>query len=160
MSSYLIDRIPDDRLPSLTPRLLGEHTVLVTLADCAPFLSRRPFSPDELWSVLTRLLMAPGGPLVARDGTPCGALLVDLPWRVANKPPDALTLADIGMWAEFDDTKKPNDLDHVRHLALIEVLYRLSLVKQLPWWPHARYLLERAVWRNCGDTMLAGLPEP
>ena len=160
MSSYLIDRIPDDRLPSITPRLLGQHTVLVTLADCAPFLSMRPFSPDELLIVLVRLLMAPGGPLVARDGTPCGTLLVDLPWRVANKPPDALTLADIGMWAEFDDTVKPNDLDHVRRRAFIEVLYRLSLVKQLPWWPHAKYLLERAVWRNCGDTMLAGLPEP
>lgn len=160
MSSYLIDRIPDDRLPSITPRRIGQHTVLVTLADCAPFLSRRPFSCDELWNVLVRLLVAPGGPLVARDGTPCGTRLVDLPWRVADKPPDALTLADIGMWAEFDDTKKPNDLDHVRHLAFIEVLYRLSLVKQLPWWPHARDLLERTVWHNCGDTMLAGLPEP
>ena len=160
MSSYLIDRIPDDRLPSLTPSLIGKHTVLVTLADCAPFLSMRPFSPDELWIVLVRLLMVPGGPLVARDGTPCGTLLVDLPWRVANKPPDALTLADIGIRAENTDKAKPNELDHVRHLALIEVLYRLSLVKQLPWWPHAKYLLERAVWRNCGDTMLAGLPEP
>ena len=160
MSSYLIDRIPDDRLPSLTPRRLGEHTVLVTLADCAPFLSMRPFSRDELWSVLFRLLTAPGGPLVARDGTPCGTLLVDLPWRVANKPPDALTLADIGMWAEFDDTAKPNDLDHVRRRALVEVLYRLSLVKQLPWWPHAKSLLEHAASCNCGDTMLAGLPEP
>ena len=160
MSSYLIDRIPDDRLPSLTPRLIGKHTVLVTLADCAPFLSMRPFSRDELWSVLFRLLMVPGGPLVARDGTPCGTLLVDLPWRVADKPPDALTLADIGMWAEFDDTAKPDDLDHVRHLALVEVLYRLSLVKRRPWWPRAKSLLERAVGRNCGDTMLAGLPEP
>lgn len=157
---FLIDRIPDKDLPRLAPRLIGKHTVLVTLADCAPFLSRRPFSPDELWSVLVRLLMVPGGPLVARDGTPCGTLLVDLPWRVANKPPDALTLADIGMRARFDDTVKPNDLDHVRRRALIEALYRLSLVKQLPWWPHARDLLERAVWRNCGDTMLAGLPEP
>ena len=160
MSTYLVDQIPDDRLPSLTPRLLGEHTVLVTLADCAPFLSRRPFSPDELWSVLVRLLLVPGGPLVARDGTPCGTLLVDLPWRVANKPPDALALADIGMWAEFDDTVKPNDLYHVRRRALIEVLYRLSLAKKLPWWPRAKSLLERAVGRNCGDTMLAGLPEP
>ena len=157
---YAIDQIPDDRLPSLTPRLIGQHTVLVTLADCAPFLSMRPFSPDELWSVLVRLLIAPGGPLVARDGTPCGTLLVNLPWRVASKPPDALTLADIGMWAEFDDTKKPNDLYHVRRRALIEVLYRLSLVKQLPWWPRAKSLLERAASRNCGDTMLAGLPEP
>ena len=158
--SCRIARIPDDRLPSITPRLIGKHTVLVTLADCAPFLSMRPFSPDELLIVLVRLLMVPGGPLVALNGTPCGTLLVDLPWRVANKPPDALTLADIGMWAKFDDTAKPNDLDHVRRRALIEVLYRLSLVKQLPWWPHARDLLERAVWRNCGDTMLAGLPEP
>lgn len=160
MSSYLIDRTPDDRLPSLTPRLIGEHTVLVTLADCTPFLSIRPFSRDELWSVLVRLLMVPGGPLVARDGTPCGTILVDLPWCVADKPPDALTLADIGMWAEFADTAKPDDLDHVRHLALVEVLYRLSLAKKLPWWPYAKSLLERAVWRNCGDTMLAGLPEP
>ena len=160
MSSYLIDRIPDDRLPSLTPRHIGEHTVLVTLADCAPFLSMRPFSPDELRHALVRLLTVPGGPLVALDGTPCGTLLVDLPWCVADKPPDALTLADIGMWAEFADTAKPDDLDHVRHLALVEVLYRLSLAKKLPWWPHAKSLLERAVGRNCGDTMLAGLPEP
>ena len=158
--SYAIDQIPDEVLPRLAPSLIGKHTVMVTLADRAPFLSMRPFSPDELWSVLVRLLMVPGGPLVARDGTPCGTLLADLPWRVANKPPDALTLADIGMWAKFDDTAKPNDLDHVRRRALIEVLYRISLVKQLPWWPHARDLLERAVWRNCGDTMLAGLPEP
>ena len=160
MSSYLIDRIPDDRLPSLTPRLLGKHTVMVTLADCAPYLTARPFQLDELLIVLVRLLMAPGGPLVARDGTPCGTLLADLPWRVANKPPDALTLADIGMWAKFDDTAKPNDLDHVRRRALIEVLYRLSLVKQLPWWPRAKSLLERAAGRHCWDTMLAGLPEP
>ena len=160
MSSYLIDRTPDDRLPSLTPRLIGKHTVLVTLADCAPFLSMRPFSPDELWSVLVRLLMVPGGPMVARDGTPCGTILVDLPWCVADKPPNALTLADIGMWAEFVAAVKPDDLYHVRHRALIEVLYRLSLAKQLPWWPRAKSLLEHAASCNCGDTMLAGLPEP
>ena len=158
--SYAIDQIPDDRLPRLTPRLLGEHTVLVTLADCAPFLTSQPLSLDELWNVLVRLLMVPGGPLVARDGTSCGMLLVDLPWRVADKPPDALTLADIGMWAEFDDTVKPNALDYVRHRALVEVIYRLSRVKQMPWWPHARDLLGRGVRRHLGDTMLAGLPEP
>ena len=160
MSSYLIDQITDDRLPSLTPRLIGKHTVLVTLADCAPFLSMRPFSRDELWNVLVRLLIVPGGPLVARDGTPCGTRLVDLPWCVADKPPNALTLADIGMWAELVATVKPDDLYHVRHRALVEVIYRLSLAEKLPWWPHAKCLLERAVRRNCGDTMLAGLPEP
>ena len=158
--SYAIDQIPDEVLRRLAPRRPGARDVLVTLAGCAPVMATMPLETDELWSVLVRLLMAPGGPLVARNGTPCGTLLVDLPWRVANKPPDALTLADIGMWAKFDDTAKPNDLDHVRRRALIEVLYRLSLVKQLPWWPRARDLLERAVWRNCGDTMLAGLPEP
>ena len=158
--SYAIDQIPDEALRRLAPRRPGARDVLVTLAACAPVMATMPLETDELWSVLVRLLMAPGGPLVSRDGTPCGTLLADLPWRVANKPPDALTLADIGMWAKFDDTAKPNDLDHVRRRALIEVLYRLSLVKQLPWWPHAKDLLERAVWRNRGDTMLAGLPEP
>ena len=160
MRTFPIEQIPDEDLPRLSPRRLGRHDVLVTFADCAPYLTARPFQLDELLTVLVRLLTVPGGPLVDRDGTPCGTLLADLPWRVANKPPDALTLADIGMWAKFDDTAKPNDLDHVRRRALIEVLYRLSLVKQLPWWPHAKDLLERAVWRNRGDTMLAGLPEP
>ena len=160
MRTFPIAQIPDEDLPRLSPRRLGRHDVLVTFADCAPYLTARPFQLDELLIVLVRLLTVPGGPLVDRDGTPLVPRLRSLPWSVADKPADALALADIGLWLELDATAGTDDLDHVRHLALVGVLYRLSLVKQLPWWPHARDLLERAVWRNCGDTMLAGLPEP
>ena len=159
MSSYLIDRIPDDRLPSITPRLIGQHTVLVTLADCAPYLTARPFQLDELLIVLVRLLIVPGGPLVDRDGIPLVPRLRSLPWSVADKPADALTLADIGLWLELDATAGTDDLDHMRDWANLGVTHRLMTISWQPWWPHARYLLERAVWRNFGDTMLAGVPE-
>ena len=159
MRSYLIDRIPDDRLPSITPRLIGKHTVLVTLADCAPFLSMRPFSPDELLIVLVRLLTVPGGPLVDRDGIPLVPRLRSLPWRVADKPADALALADIGLWLELDATAGTDDLDHVRHLVGLGVTHRLITASWQPWWPRAKDLLERVVWRNSGDTMLAGVPD-
>ena len=160
MSSYLIDRIPDDRLPSLMPRLLGEDTVLVTLADCAPFLSTFPLEYDELRHALVRLLTVPGGPLVARDGTPCGTLRTNLLWTYSDKPIDALTLSDIGLGAEVCGIEERIDLTRVKNLVVCEVTYSLDRAERLPWWPHAKYLLELAVWRNCGDTMLAGLPEP
>ena len=159
MSSYLIDRIPDDRLPSLTPRLLGEHTVLVTLADCAPFLSTFPLEYDELRHALVRLLTVPGGPLVARDDTPCGTLRTNLLWTYSDKPVDALTLSDIGLGAEVSGVEEHIDLTRVKNLVVCEVTYSLDRAERLPWWPHAKALLERGVCRNFTDAMLAGVPE-
>ena len=160
MRSYLIDRIPDGRLPSLTPRLLGKHTVLVTLADCAPFLSTLPLEYDELRHALVRLLTVPGGPLVARDGTPCGTLRTNLLWTYSDKPIDALTLSDIGLGAEVCGIEERIDLTRVKNLVVCEVTYSLDRAERLPWWPYAKDQLEHAASRNCGDTMLAGLPEP
>lgn len=160
MSSYLIDRTPDDRLPSLTPRLLGKHTVLVTLADCAPFLSTFPLEYDELRHALVRLLTVPGGPLVARDGTPCGTLRTNLLWTYSDKPVDALALSDIGLGAEVSGVEEHIDLTRVKNLVVCEVTYSLDRAERLPWWPRAKSLLEHAASCNCGDTMLAGLPEP
>ena len=95
-TKWPIDGIPDDALPRLKPRPLtitiGRMTVgapqdmdptrpgellaelnysffaLVTLKDCAPFLGTWPPDLDELVAVTTRLLLAPGGPLVLEDG--------------------------------------------------------------------------------------------
>lgn len=159
MSTYPIEQIPDGDLPRLSPRLLGRHGVLVTLEDCAPFLTSQPLQPDELWNVLVRLLIVLDGPLVSSNGTPRGTLMRDLQWHVADKHPDALTLTDIGLWAKFDDTMKPGDLAHVRHLVGLGVTYRLITASWQPWWPHAKDLLERGVRRHLGDTMLAGVPE-
>ena len=158
MSSYLIDQIPDERLARLMARRCTSRGILVTLADCAPYLTTFPLECDELRHVLVRLLTVPGGPLVSHDGTPRGTRMRDLLWHVADKHPDALTLTDIGLWAKFDDTMKPGDLDHVRHLVGLGVTHRLITASWQPWWPHAKDLLERVVWRNSGDTMLAGLP--
>ena len=160
MSSYLIDRIPDDRLPSLTPRLIGKHTVLVTLADCAPFLSMRPLELDELRTVLVRLLTVPGGPLVSLDGAPIGTLLVDLPWHVEDRPIDELTLSGIGLGAVFDTAAMLYDQRQVMGREMFVAAFELALARQQPWWPRAKSLLERAASCNCGDTMLAGLPAP
>lgn len=157
MSSYLIAQIPDDDLPRLSPRRLGRHGVLVTFADCAPFLAARPLQLDELYVVLVRLLMVLDGPLVSSEGTPRGTLMRDLLWHVADKHPDTLTLTDIGLWAKFDDTMRPGDLVHVSHLVGLGVTHRLITASWQPWWPRAKRLLEHAVSRNCGDTMLAGL---
>ena len=66
MRTFPIDQIPDEDLPRLSPRRLGRHGVLVTFADCAPYLTARPFQLDELLIVLVRLLTVPGGPLVDR----------------------------------------------------------------------------------------------
>ena len=158
MRTFRIDQIPDESLPRLSPRHLGRHGVLVTFSDCAPFLTARPFQLDELLIVLVRLLTVPGGPLVDRDGIPLVPRLRSLPWSVADKPADALALADIGLWLELDATARPDDLDHMRDWANLGVTHRLITASWQPWWPHAKDLLERVVWRNSGDTMLAGLP--
>ena len=158
MSAYLIDQIPDERLARLMARRRTSRALLVTFADCAPFLTARPFQLDELLIVLVRLLTVPGGPLVSGDGTPLVPRLRSLPWSVADKPADAIALADIGLWLELDATARPDDLDHMRDWVNLGVTHRLMTISWQPWWPHAKDLLERAVRRNCGDTMLAGLP--
>lgn len=159
MRTFPIEQVPDEDLPRLSPRLLGRHGVLVTLADCAPFLTARPLRRDELYVVLFRLLMVPGGPLVSSAGKPLVPNVVSLPWRVADRPPDELKLDDIGLWLELDATARSDDLVNMRRLVDLGVAHRLLTISCQPWWPHARYLLEKAVRRNFGDTMLAGLPE-
>ena len=159
MRTFPIEQVPDDDLPKLSPRCLGQHSVLVTLEDCAPFLTSQPLQLDELWSVLVRLLIVLDGPLVSSNGTPRGTRMRDLLWHVADKHPDALTLTDIGLWAKFDDTMKPGDLDHVRHLVGLEVTCALERAKRQPWWSYAKDLLELAVWHHPVDVMLAGVPD-
>lgn len=69
---FLIDRIRDEDLPRLAPRLTSgtdsEFVMLVSLRDCAPFMGTWPPDLDELAAVATRLLLVPGGPLVLEDG--------------------------------------------------------------------------------------------
>ena len=158
MSSYLIDRIPDDRLPSLTPRLIGQHTVLVTLADCAPFLTALPLECDELRHALVRLLTVPGGPMVSLDGTPCRVPRTRLLWIISYKSFDELELDDIGMGADVRGDGERIDLARVRHLVGFEATCSLERAKMQPWWPYARDLLELAVRHHPVDTMLAGVP--
>ena len=158
--SYAIDQISDEALLRLSPRRPGARDGLVTLASCAPVMATLPLDTDELWRVLVRLLTVPGGLLVSRDGTPVGAPLTSLPWHIADRPFNALTLDDIGLWFSVGYHVEHTSLAYVKRLVEYGVARSLSLVKQLPWWPHAKDLLERAVWRNRGDTMLAGLPEP
>ena len=159
MRTFPIDQIPDEDLPRLSPRRLGRHGVLVTFADCAPFLTARPFQLDELLVVLVRLLTVPGGPLVSGDGVPLVPRMRSLPWSVAYKPADAIALADIGLCCEFDATAGTDDLDHMRDWVNLGVTHRLMTVSWQPWWPYAKDLFELFVWRNFGDTMLAELPE-
>ena len=159
MRTFPIDQVPDEDLPKLSPRRLGRHGVLVTLADCTPFLTAQPVRRDELYVVLVRLLTVPGGPLVSSAGKPLMPRVVSLPWRVADRPPDERTLDDIGLGLELDATARFDDLDNTRSWVNLGVAHRLMTISWQPWWPHARYLLERAVRRNCGDAMLAGLPE-
>ena len=158
--SYAIDQILGNSLPRLSPRRFGQRIVLVTLADCAPFLSTQPLELDELRTVLVRLLTVPGGPLVSLDGTPLGTLLVDLPWHVEDKSIDELTLSDIGIGAKFDTAAMLYDQRQVMGRAMFVAAFELMLAKQQPWWPRVESLLEHAASRNCWDTMLAGLPEP
>lgn len=160
MSTYLIDQTPDESLPRLVARLRGCGIVLATLADCAPFMTTLPLDTDELWRVLTRLLMVPGGPLVASDRTPGTPYLTDLIWRVAGRSEDTITLADISLCAVFADGMGYVNLRHVGQRVGFEAMYALSQAYRLRWWPRATRLLETAAaGRNCGDAMLAGAPE-
>ena len=158
--SYAIDQIPDEALRRLAPRRPGARDVLATLADCAPFMTTLPLDTDELWRVLTRLLTVPGGLLVSRDGTLVGAPLTSLPWHIADRPFNALTLDDIGLWFSVGYHVEHTSPAYVKRLVEYEVARSLALGKKQPWWPYAKDLLEHAASRNCGDTMLAGLPEP
>ena len=70
-NKWPIDRIRDEALPRLVPRLRpGAHRLvaLVSLTDCTPFLGTWPPDFDEVVAVVTRLLLVPGGPLVLEDG--------------------------------------------------------------------------------------------
>ena len=158
--SYAIDQIPDEALRRLAPRRPGARDVLVTLAGCAPVMATMPLETDELWRVLTRLLTVPGGLLVSRDGTLVGAPLPSLPWRIADRPFNALTLDDIGLWFSVGYHVEHTSLAYVKRLVEYGVARSLALGKKQPWWPYAKDQLEHAASRNCGDTMLAGLPEP
>ena len=158
--SYAIDQIPDEALRRLAPRRPGARDVLVTLAGCAPVMATMPLETDELWRVLVRLLTVPGGLLVARDGTLVGAPLTSLPWHIADRPFNALTLDDIGLWFSVGYHVEHTSLAYVKRLVEYGVARSLALGKKQPWWPYAKDLLEHAASRNCGDTMLAGLPEP
>lgn len=157
MRTFPIDQIPDEGLPRLSPRRLGRHGVLVTFADCTPYLTARPFQLDELLIVLVRLLTVPGGPLVSSHGIPLVPRLTRLPWSVADKPADALALADIGLWLEFDATAGTDDLDHMRDRVNLGATHMLMTISWQPWWPHAKDLFELFVCHNFADTMLAGL---
>ena len=160
MSTYLIDQIPDESLPRLVARLRGCGIVLATLADCAPFMTTLPLDTDELWRVLTRLLMVPGGPLVDSDRTPGAPYLTDLLWHVAARSEDTITLADISLCAVFAEGMGYVNLHHVGQRVGFEAMWALSQAYRLRWWPRATRLLETAAARrNCGDTMLAGAPE-
>ena len=158
--SYAIDQIPDEVLLRLAPRRPGARDVLVTLAGCAPVMATMPLETDELCRVLTRLLTVPGGLLVSRDGTPVGSPLTSLPWHIADRPFNALTLDDIGLWFSVGYHVEHTSLAYVKRLVEYGVARSLALGKKQPWWPYAKDLLEHAASRNCGDTMLAGLPEP
>lgn len=157
--SYAIDQVPDEALLRLSPRWPGARDGLVTLAGCALVMATMPLETDELWSVLVRLLTVPGGLLVARDGTLVGAPLTSLLWRIADRPFDALTLDDIGLWFSVGYHVEHTSLAYVKRLVEYEVACSLALGKKQPWWPYAKDLLEHAASRSCGDTMLAGLPE-
>lgn len=161
MSTYLIDQIPDEDLPRLVARLRGCGIVLATLADCAPFMTTLPLDTDELWRVLTRLLMVPGGPLVDSDRTPGAPYLTDLIWHVAARSEDTITLADISLVAVFADGMGYANLRHVGQRVGLETMWALHRAYRLRWWPCATRLLETAAAarRSCGDTMLAGVPE-
>lgn len=159
MRTFPIDQIPDESLPRLVARLRGCGIVLATLADCAPFMTTSPLEADELWHVLTRLLMVPGGPLAASDGTLVAPYLTDLLWHVAARSEDTATLADISLVAVFADGMGHVNLHHAEQRVGFEALCALAQAYHLRWWPHARRLLETAARRNCGDAMLAGVPK-
>ena len=103
--------------------------------------------------------MVPGGPLVASDGTLVAAYLTDLLWHVAARSEDTATLADISLVAVFADGMGYVNPHHAKQRMGFEALCALAQAYRLRWWPHARRLLETAARRNCGDAMLAGVPE-
>ena len=159
MSTYLIDRMPDESLPRLVARLRGCGIVPATLADCAPFMTTLPLETDELWRVLTRLLTVPGGPLVDSDRTPGAPYLTDLLWRVAARSEDTVTLADVSLCAVFADGMGYVNLHRMEQRVGVEAMWALSQACRLRWWPRATRLLETAAAsRGCGDAMLAGVP--
>lgn len=159
MRTYLIDQIPDERLASLATRRSTSCFVMVTLEDCAPFLTTSPLECDELRHALVRLLTVPDGPLVHRDGTPRAVPLTNMLWTVSDKPLDTLTLSDIRLGTGVCYNVARINLARVKYLVEYEVTDSLEQAKRLPWWHRIRDLLERVVWRNFGDTMLAGAPE-
>ena len=159
MRTYPIDRIPDESLPRLVARPRGCGIVLATLADCTPFMTTLPLDTDELWRVLTRLLMVPGGPLVASDGTLVAPFLTDLLWHVVARSEDTTTLADISLCAVFADGMGYVNLHHAEQRVGLEAMRALSRAYKMPWWPLARRLLETAARHNCVDPMLAGVPD-
>ena len=159
MSAYPIDQIPDERLARLMTRHRTSRAILVTLADCAPYLTTFPLECDELRHVLVRLLTVPGGPLVAHDGTPRGVPRARLLWIISYKPFDELALDDIGMGTDVCGNEEHIDLARVRYLVEHEVTSALERAKRQPWWAYAKDLLELAVWHHLVDTMLAGLPD-
>ena len=159
MSAYLIDQIPDERLARLMARRRTSRALLVTFADCAPYLTTFPLECDELRHALVRLLTVPGGPLVSRDGTPLRVPRARLLWIISYKPFDALALDDIGMGTDVCGNEEHIDLARVKHLVGFEASCALERAKRQPWWSYAKDLLELAVWHRPVDTMLAGVPE-
>ena len=159
MSAYLIDQIPDERLARLMARRCASRGILVTFADCAPYLTTFPLECGELRHVLVRLLTVPGGPMVSLDGTPRRVPRASLLWIISYKPFDALTLDDIGMGTDAFGNEEHIDLARVRYLVEHEVTCSLERAKRQPWWSYAKDLLELAVWHHPVDTMLAGAPE-
>ena len=159
MSAYLIDQIPDERLARLMARRCTSRGILVTFADCAPYLTTFPLECDELRHVLVKLLTVPGGPMVSLDGTPRRVPRASLLWIISYKPFDALTLSDIGLGAEVCGIEEHIDLARVRYLVEHEVTRSLERAKRQPWWSYAKALLELAVWHHLVDTMLAGIPD-
>lgn len=157
MSAYPIDRIPDERLARLATRRSTSCFVMVTLEDCAPFLTTCPLECDELRHALVRLLTVPDGPLVHSDGTPRAAPLTSMVWTVSDKPLDTLTLSDIRLGTGVCYTVARINLARVKYLVEYEVTDSLEQAKRLPWWPRIRDLLEGVVWCRRGDAMLAGL---
>ena len=157
MNTFPIDQMPDESLPRLVARLRGCGIVLATLEDCAPFMSTSPLDADELWRVLTRLLMAPGGPLVASDGTLVAPFLTDLLWHVASRGEATITLADISLVAVFADGMGYVNLHHAEQRVGFEAMCARAQAYRLRWWPRTRRLFEIAARHNCVDPMRAGL---
>ena len=159
MSTYLIDQIPDERLARLMTRRRTSRALLVTFADCAPFLTTLPLECDELRHALVRLLTVPGGPMVSLDGTPLRVPRARLLWIISYKPFDELALDDIGMGTDASGNEERIDPARVRYLVEYEASCALERAKRQPWWSYAKDLLELAVWHHPVDVMLAGVPD-